>query len=402
MNLNSVLFPAPRPSYSIDSLEGKLIWIPKPKEQIKSISTPNKNCTNFKNRSNSVITYDSPMLQHRKFITVTNPNQKLKSKDIDIEESPWISSKNHKKPPLRQSSALTNLVFVNNKKPANTKSIDPRAVHCLQLNLIDAAGNITHFGSKNDEDESIIIDEPTEQLSLSSRMKLVNSKLPRNKVGKTPVNQIRYNLQFHMKPIETIEATTNEGDTSQTSFDPKHTDEYGLMQHMQTPKKSMFNYSTKKFCNPIEKAKHSSSVIENLAQTLPSSNSKITLHPKMSCDFFPSRESEISKPSTMKSKHSYFHSEVDPREAFTPPKSQSRMTSFIRLTEEPERYIPCMLLVPATISDKVLIYFHGNGEDINVANDLLTYLRNHLIVIIISTKQIAIDSSLLLQHRLTS
>ena len=48
-----------------------------------------------------------------------------------------------------------------------------------------------------------------------------------------------------------------------------------------------------------------------------------------------------------------------------------------------DSYIPCMLLRSLTPSSKILIYFHGNGEDINLAHELLAHTRDVLNVILI-------------------
>ena len=45
-----------------------------------------------------------------------------------------------------------------------------------------------------------------------------------------------------------------------------------------------------------------------------------------------------------------------------------------------KEYIPCMLLRSRASTSKVLIYFHGNGEDVNLAFELLSHIRNYLMV----------------------
>lgn len=46
--------------------------------------------------------------------------------------------------------------------------------------------------------------------------------------------------------------------------------------------------------------------------------------------------------------------------------------------------IPCLLLKPSSPSTHILIYFHGNGEDINQSYDLLSNLRNNLQIFILA------------------
>ena len=65
-------------------------------------------------------------------------------------------------------------------------------------------------------------------------------------------------------------------------------------------------------------------------------------------------------------------------------------------SDSKEEHIPCMYLRSGYCSSKLLIYFHGNGEDINLSFELLSTLRDHLKVSLIYynnfTNIISIDS----------
>ena len=50
-------------------------------------------------------------------------------------------------------------------------------------------------------------------------------------------------------------------------------------------------------------------------------------------------------------------------------------------TEKVERVIPCLLLEPENWTDKILVYFHGNAEDIYLAYELLYYIERYLRVV---------------------
>jgi hypothetical protein len=41
-------------------------------------------------------------------------------------------------------------------------------------------------------------------------------------------------------------------------------------------------------------------------------------------------------------------------------------------SEDPEDYIPCLYLPSDTGGNKLVIYFHGNAEDIGLAFEMLT------------------------------
>jgi len=48
-------------------------------------------------------------------------------------------------------------------------------------------------------------------------------------------------------------------------------------------------------------------------------------------------------------------------------------------TEDLVEYrIPCLLLKPRLPTNKIIFYFHGNGEDVNLARELLSHIRDHL------------------------
>ncbi len=57
----------------------------------------------------------------------------------------------------------------------------------------------------------------------------------------------------------------------------------------------------------------------------------------------------------------------------------SKLSLSTNLVEDQIDYkIPCLILKPRFLSNKVMIYFHGNGEDVNLARELLSHVRDHL------------------------
>ena len=48
------------------------------------------------------------------------------------------------------------------------------------------------------------------------------------------------------------------------------------------------------------------------------------------------------------------------------------------LPDPVEHYIPCLVLRARSATNKIILYFHGNGEDIHLARELLTHVRDHL------------------------
>ncbi len=52
----------------------------------------------------------------------------------------------------------------------------------------------------------------------------------------------------------------------------------------------------------------------------------------------------------------------------------------VPLKDKTRTHIPCLFLPYARGSSKLLLYFHGNAEDVGLAYDLLDHLRNSLTV----------------------
>jgi len=48
--------------------------------------------------------------------------------------------------------------------------------------------------------------------------------------------------------------------------------------------------------------------------------------------------------------------------------------------------IPCLFMPNASGSSKLMIYFHGNAEDVGYASDLLDYIRTLLKVHVIAVE----------------
>ena len=106
---------------------------------------------------------------------------------------------------------------------------------------------------------------------------------------------------------------------------------------------------------------------------------------KIDTDSFIDRIGEMSNPPSVRK--CYQQRYMNPR-ASLPNKEIGLSSNCIELTRHQRmakgghslknKYIPCMYLRSGYLSSKLLIYFHGNGEDINTAFDLLSHLRSHL------------------------
>lgn len=368
MYLNSVLFPAPKSSYTLDSLSGKLIWIPKHKKNPNLLSHSSTSFAGGRNRANSTLSYDTPMLQYKRHITVANLSQKLKNKEIDPEEYLSQASKTEKRISKRQQSSPNCLVFTNTLMPDGENNDYPR----LTLNLIEHEEYKTPSENKREDTCGTLGDE-TEKSFLSTTMLYLNTQLPRNTLEAITKKRRMHKIQ------ERDSNNSEDCNLSQTSFDPKLIDEYGASkQNLPT---NMVRYPTRTFSNPILDARLLTATVESkILKIQPTLTKKLLT----STGSFQSSYLEPDFSQTTSSSTKLRAVRYDSfQEPFETPKQKNKSKFHSEVSSDIERHIPCLLLVPAAKSDKVLVYFHGNSEDVNLALDLLTYLRNNLIVIYI-------------------
>jgi hypothetical protein len=65
-----------------------------------------------------------------------------------------------------------------------------------------------------------------------------------------------------------------------------------------------------------------------------------------------------------------------PKSTYTPENLYNELIYVPR--EEPNKFIPCLYLPYTKGSCKILLYFHGNAEDVGLAYELLEHLKNTL------------------------
>ena len=101
MDLNSILFPAPKSSYSVGNTQGELIWIPKNPHFIDEKEDNSNACQlipDSKPRSEACneFSYDAQLLKYRKLITVANENFKPKGVEPEVDEISFIATETNR------------------------------------------------------------------------------------------------------------------------------------------------------------------------------------------------------------------------------------------------------------------------------------------------------------------
>ena len=287
MQLNSILFRAPKCSYTPDLLAGELIWIPK---------YENKQSGKKKQESiNSAVEGDTQFVKEERKFNVNYSGQKIEWKKDKSTE--FVS-------PQSFSKCL------------QPKSTAKKLIQCLEKSEI-----ISEI-AENIEDEDYLGSENITEDQESCDVFSMDECIHRNSTH-TPL--------------------------------------------------SLLNYRTKTFINPIKKLCTHIAANEQQQQLAVVEESSPTL-PIPKAFPFPS---SLSRP--------YLTSCKGDARTTQPTTSLKQDTTYQFASKKDsiaseivERHIPCLLLRPVVPSSKIIIHFHGNGEDLNMSYELLAHLTNHL------------------------
>lgn len=117
----------------------------------------------------------------------------------------------------------------------------------------------------------------------------------------------------------------------------------------------------------------------NSGKKLLKSRNTIDMHPgKLSLSYKPSRISACLRPTMMPatSKRRVPMSRFDGIK-----RSETNFSEMNIMNYKNMKSIPCLALRPPLGSDKLILYFHANAEDIKLAQPLCTYIQETLNVI---------------------
>ena len=365
MDLNYILFPAPKPSYSIESLRGKLIWVPKYKS--KAIpSTESK--ANIENRRIASVSFGSPLLQSKAGITVTSPRHKPECKTIENDDG----SPNARPYKMATHSGLrsknNSVIPVQKHEAKKTRKTN---IPVLELDLAKKDIDSISTTTIPEEDVSEII---TERLEMGC-MQGIKPQIPKITFQGISSKQTKSKKPKLTLPLDLLATSKQEAcNRSQSDFDPTHTDEYNETQIQLTSPRTFHKYISLALSNPLALSSPTSGTNINSTNTQQNVNS-----PK----YFMSNRTLVFKAEPVKELAQCLSARGELK---APKPTNSIMLSPQQGRKAPMKeraadYIPCLLLKPMTPSDKILIYFHGNAEDINLSQELLGHLGENLAVI---------------------
>lgn len=190
-------------------------------------------------------------------------------------------------------------------------------------------------------------------------------------------------------------------DQSMSSFDPRNMDEFGGQKGQTCAPHNLSNYFTRTLTKPIsEKVTESKAdddenedldmkfdLITDLIEDIsnPFTHRKAMTQYAINPLLFSEKKLELTTsvfaPSPQKKHtelHNYRHSEIGFK-AFNQAQALKKSNVPPLAQKKNEMgYIPCRLLCSGAPACKIIVYFHGNGEDVNLAYDLLSHIRNNL------------------------
>ena len=434
MNLNAILFPAPNCSYDYNQLKGQLIFIPK----WKKLPLTSKKTSKIKNTSDS---YPKALHHHQKpiskILSSLNDVTGLDSDRASIPKSQIITpillsqkvnclANNRKTLPKSQKEIdpvkLSNAVrtprtyisnsFSINKQLSNKRLSKETGVNGINgissnINITNRTINIMSKNCNKDKihnlDESDIVEDQEDEpknIPFNEDFKFIknsNAKSFKNSKNqmfkKASMSSHKYPFKYVSEPKFPLDKNISSTNFDTCIFDenpapytknnskttnelsracsPNNVSKYNtnnsklLNQHLRNPFTSFFL--------PINlKAEdHDNFCLlnhTNGANTDINSNNGITTN-SHSLSYF----SEISRSVVLGGNMMTFGASNNQKSV-----NKTQLTAISNVIDY---YIPCLYLESTTPSNKILIYFHGNGEDINLANDLMIHIKNTMNVI---------------------
>lgn len=314
MDLNAIFFPAPKSSYTTELLHGELVWIPK----YAAKSTNATTMTSEQCQTCPTTSFDDSMIKKQSCATVPD---------------------------------------LAGQKPYNRYA---------------ASFHVREMLENDNDDYMGIVEDCTNNMKSESS---IQAKFLSKNTSSKPIPKKRQDLTIKVDFIDDSQPRGHDTRTTEDSFDPVHTDEGTDTQPMNSPR-GFASYSTKAFDNPLLRSKESLTTrnFDSKPLSFPSINLKTHQKSQSTASGYKPQPFFTPQSKTSSAKFEFkmplrTNSEVKKLSNFSPEKS---------LAQSIEYYIPCLLLKPGVSSDKIIVYFHGNGEDVNLAYDLLGHLRNNL------------------------
>jgi len=394
MHLNPILFPAPRAKYTPDSLMGELIWIPKYKPGSK-ITTPNVSAQKPAQRITSCDfgRKHKHFLSETGFSTAYNRNISLRPTTLaDRRREEIIGHHVHSKSAF---SSNNDYQGGGGGGGHTTRILNP-------LESFEAYENVVL--KSNLHQKHRILNEKENTDNDPNRYTMFHDDRDDTVIN----NLLKINHQSFLLKSPTIKKSAQ--GSPEVSFDvldsPIQTGptflEKKFVKDQQLSNK--VSIATRDDCSNFDS--YQSSTNHSKKPSLQKNTQVIELSP-VGEDFdgnvdidtgdeFPVQSNLFSAPETISSyttktnEKSYLFKRLMTEYSFQThgePQTVRKLdfASLYRDNSKPPQtigevigHVPCLILKSGVPTNKILMYFHGNGEDINLSYDLLSHIRNNL------------------------
>lgn len=446
MQLNSILFPAPKCSYSAEQLNGELIWVPK----LRKTQFP---LTRFSTLQSDTRGYFSqPSTSHHVLQDSKKTNiPHVRSKKTMPKAGATISESSHNHPAntkgrmtkisqidkltiesCRSEPRIYNGAFINPSFTRQSDSVSPE-ISVLEGSEIMEEGPIELKKLVNQNKKLLATNEDEVNLDdcdnySEKYSENVSITLDEIQVKRADNETFSKNKRFIKKDAsQSSKASKSTAHQDISISQNEITDAPPIAHEKKAPLKVLqsanFNgMNSPKSKQAVHKKKPSSTKVITLNQTaknqISREESKLNLEDEM-YEEYPSTAKALASPrnlpkyqtrtfanpsicfpltksfdfdafaSVRSPKNTHLTASLAIPTGMSSPSHVSSPTNRFssnhatsaKPTETIEYYIPCMVLKSTLPTSKMLIYFHGNGEDIYLAYDLLSHIRNNLSVI---------------------
>ena len=385
MNLNSIFFPAPRCSYNAQTLKNELIWIPKFKNGIdnssehyntKLLTDYDVKIDHFDNDITSLLTN-----YNKSYNGVSNSKKiKIFTKSTSSEkfDPPFFTSPTKIKNKMIVSNVVNPIILnspLSTPRLSESFSSDISLTDCKDdLGIIQDESKNFNINNTLHKKNKPKFHEKTSILQTEWKSPKSNDASLILEEGIFPINPHK-EFKFFKTNLKNSRSAGKLKDFESTNIFVQNDNS----DHIPIPKSCRKSIDTKSFKSSsidytsigsekkiFSENKHSFKI--NLSKITGSTQRNKTTSKK---------PIDIQLVSTNYKKVMFeANNENDSNFDILSPKKIS--ISDISTKNQPEYYIPCLLLKSMVHTKKIIIYFHGNGEDIYLSYDLLNHLRNSL------------------------
>ena len=389
MHLNPVLFPAPRCRYAPELLIGELIWIPKYKTNLTTQQTLSSHRATQSVGTGEAFRNSQVLLDENFFSKLGGNLNVPRITKCNLKQKDDVVHHSHSKSAFSPQGDFDH--HFSNKILNPTTAFDYNNASIYKASIFEGkddrdkkentASFLNYFPLLNEDRDDTVVRNmlKLEEKSFFNQSPLKESNLHSEDVSMDVLDSpIRAGPTFLEKKFARNQFSNKVSKASTAIRDDYSNLDSNISSANHSKKPSMKNWQGPEL--KIVDEDNEGNFDIGIGEEFPIEDEHVFISPKT-----------ISNYQTRTNEKNYLSRRLMTEYSFqaqgeTQTLKKGDLASICRETKTQSRaditgHIPCLILKSGVPTNKVLIYFHGNGEDIYLSYELLTHIRNNLNVL---------------------